>query len=394
MHLTVSDILSFDCFRDLRLVAGQGGLGREVSGCGILDYELEADLKGKYLHTNFYPGQLAVTSLLFAKSNPFLVRDAVKYLASRGGSGLIVKNVFRLPLHDVVLRYADAKEFPILLADDRQIWFEDLIVQIDRCLRAAEDLDAAEALISRLLYEKLEAAERRAAAGQLLPALQDRYMALSFLIGERVSDSLLRDLSAAVKPLLPPVHRLLRHRKGLLLLLSADELRPEDCQAAAELLAGRFRQPAAGLSLIHHSPAEMDEALRQALRAAAVHRLAQGGPEAADRVFLPYQETGVYRLLLPLIDQEALSQYAGGILEPLLEFDAENRGSLTETLLNLVRCGGDLHMLSRHTGQHENTLRNRLEKIRGLTGLSYRRPDQYEELALAARIYLLQGVEE
>ena len=31
MHLTVSDILSFDYFRDLRLVAGQGGLGREVS---------------------------------------------------------------------------------------------------------------------------------------------------------------------------------------------------------------------------------------------------------------------------------------------------------------------------------------------------------------------------
>ena len=92
MRLTVSDLLSFDCFRSLRLIAGRGGLQQAVSGCGILDYELEASLKGKYLHTNFYPGQLAVSSLFFAKNNPFLIRDAVKYLVSRGGSGLLIKN--------------------------------------------------------------------------------------------------------------------------------------------------------------------------------------------------------------------------------------------------------------------------------------------------------------
>ena len=58
-------------------------------------------------------------------------------------------------------------------------------------------------------------------------------------------------------------------------------------------------------------------------------------------------------------------------------------------MLSLVRCGGDLHGLSELRGEHENTLRNRLEKVRGLTGLNFRRPSDYEELALAARVYLL-----
>lgn len=393
MRLTVSDILGFDRFRGLRLIAGRGGLERAVSGCGILDYELEADLKGKYLHTNFYPGQLAVTSLLFAKNNPFLIRDAVKYLVSRGGSGLIVKNVFRLPLHDTVLRYADAKDFPVLLIGDDRICFEELIIYIDRYLRAAEDLDASEELLGRLYYEKMDDAERKTAARQLLPNFHDEYLVAFLRTGELVPEHLLQEAADQAEALFPFPHRLFRWRKGVVLLLSRDTLHPGELAAAVQALAAKLGRPAVGLSSVHFAIEELGHALHQAVQAAAVHAMSRDDPLSQGAPLLHYRQLGVYRLLLPLIDQEALGQYAGGILEPLLEFDAENRGSLTETLLNLVRCGGDLHLLSRHTGQHENTLRNRLEKIRGLTGLNYRHPGDYEELALAARIYLLRNVE-
>lgn len=181
--------------------------------------------------------------------------------------------------------------------------------------------------------------------------------------------------------------------EGVVLLLSRDTLCPEELSPAVQALADRLGQPAVGLSSVHFAPEELDHALRQAVQAAAVHALGRDDPLSPAAPLLHYRQLGVYRLLLPLIDQEALGQYAGGILEPLLEFDAENRGNLLETLLHLVRCGGDLHLLARYTGQHENTLRNRLERIRGLTGLNYRRPGDYEELALAARIYLLRNVE-
>ena len=393
MRLTVSDLLSFDCFRSLRLIAGRGGLQQAVSGCGILDYELEASLKGKYLHTNFYPGQLAVSSLFFAKNNPFLIRDAVKYLVSRGGSGLLIKNVFRLPLHDAVLRYADAKDFPILLIDDGQAYFEELIIQIDRYLRAAEDLYAAEELLGRLYYEKMDGAEKKAAVRQLLPNFHDEYLVAFLRTGELVPEHLLQEAGAQAKGLFPFPHRVFRWRKGVVLLLSRDTLCPEELSPAVQALADRLGQPAVGLSSVHFAPEELDHALRQAVQAAAVHALGRDDPLSPAAPLLHYRQLGVYRLLLPLIDQEALGQYAGGILEPLLEFDAENRGNLLETLLHLVRCGGDLHLLARYTGQHENPPRNRLERIRGLTGLNYRRPGDYEELALAARIYLLRNVE-
>jgi len=391
MQLTVNDLLCFDNLKNLRLIAGSGGTGRTVSKCGILDYEMEADLKGKYMDTNFLPGELVLSSLLFAKSNPFLIRDAIKDLSSRGGSGLIIKNVLHLPIHDSILRYADAKDFPILFIDDMQIYFEDLIIQIDQCLRSAVRLDIAEEQLDRLLYEKLNTAEKKAVARQLLPTLRDQYLALVLQSAESVSDDLLQELSEAIRPLLPPFHRLFLYRRGVMLLLSADTLSVEDCYDAAKLLASRFHPSYVGLSNIHFSLSSIDQALWQAIHAAAVHRLTQLEGTEKNKPFFHYQEIGIYRLLLPLIDEDILPQYADSILEPLIEFDAENRGSLMETLLGLVRCGGDLHLLAQRMGQHENTLRKRLEKIRTLTGLNYRKSAHYEELAIAAHIFLLRS---
>lgn len=91
-----------------------------------------------------------------------------------------------------------------------------------------------------------------------------------------------------------------------------------------------------------------------------------------------------------MLDQESIHQYSSDVLEPLLEFDIENRGSLTQSLIDLVRFDGNLHLLAQHSGQHENTLRNRFDKVRMLTGLNYRNPAQYAELSLAVQIYLLE----
>ena len=55
MYFTINDLLCFDDFKNMRLIAGAKGTQNRVSGCGILDYELDSSLKGKYLHSNFCP---------------------------------------------------------------------------------------------------------------------------------------------------------------------------------------------------------------------------------------------------------------------------------------------------------------------------------------------------
>ena len=99
---------------------------------------------------------MVVSSLLFVKNAPFMIRDAVKYLISKNVSALVIKNVFRLPIHESILRYADSKNFPIFLMDDTHMFFEDFIMQVGRCVEIAESTEMASREINALLYQKFK----------------------------------------------------------------------------------------------------------------------------------------------------------------------------------------------------------------------------------------------
>lgn len=391
MEIRVQDFLCFDYFQSLRLLAGEGGLSKHVTGCGILDYELDQSLNEKYIHSNFLPGQLALTSALFAKDNPFLLRDAVKYLIARGGSGLVIKNVFRLPIHDSILRYANSKDFPVFLMEDPHMYFEDFIIQVHRYIDMALDSELAEAELNRLLYQPLSHSEKKVAARRLFPFFQDQYLVIYVQLDHLLSDDALLHLKSQQKELtIPPASAaILRYQKGFFLFLSQDVMPPSAAPACIQKLLPIYPESYIGVSGIHFQIEDAGTALQEALYAAQIHRLKRQNPIVAASPYQNYGEMGPYQVLLPVLDHENFRRYSHRILEPLLEFDAENRGTLTRTLLDFVQCGGDLKVLAQYTGQHENTLRYRLDKVAGITGLSYKNLADYEQLALAVRIYLL-----
>ena len=116
LNYTVSDF--YKTFQHgLKIIAGHGGMSRTIADPGILDYELDDVLRDKFLHTNFHKNQLVVTTFSCAKDNHFMVSDAIKHLVAKDTSCLVIKNVFKLPIHETILRYADAKNFPIFLIE-------------------------------------------------------------------------------------------------------------------------------------------------------------------------------------------------------------------------------------------------------------------------------------
>ena len=57
----------------MRLIAGRGGLDKQVVHCGILDYEYDRDLASKYYEYNYQmEGFLTLTTFLYAKNDPNL----------------------------------------------------------------------------------------------------------------------------------------------------------------------------------------------------------------------------------------------------------------------------------------------------------------------------------
>ena len=82
MLYTISDF-SREYEGSVRLIAGSDGVSRAVSGVGILDYELMPGLKNKYQRVNFSPDEIVLSTFLYAKDDPYLITEAVKYLVAK-----------------------------------------------------------------------------------------------------------------------------------------------------------------------------------------------------------------------------------------------------------------------------------------------------------------------
>lgn len=84
--------------------------------------------------------------------------------------------------------------------------------------------------------------------------------------------------------------------------------------------------------------------------------------------------------------------FAGDVLAPLREFDAEHGSQLAETLATFVACGQSTRETAEALGQHADTVRYRMEKVARLTDLDHREPRKMLQLALACEIERSQEV--
>ncbi|MHC1722939.1 MAG: PucR family transcriptional regulator [Aminipila sp.] len=388
MKITIDDLIKLNKFQKMHLVTGKDGLYREVIDCGILDYELDQSLKGKYLYTNFHENQLVLTTFLYAKNNPFLISEAVKYLINKGASGLIIKNVFQLSIHDSILRYADAKSFPIFIIDEPSVYFEEIITDISDYIRDLARVDFGDQEISALLYQPFDGSEIKKGALRLNPCFHSQIIVMYLHQNTTMSSEQYTNLIEGYRnsPFRNYCHSLYRYRNGLMYIFSSENLSQENEHLRYDdwikALVGDSSNYSIGVSDSHYTLAELKDALWEAVYAAIMN-------QDSKQLYTRYAELGTFQFILPLVDQKSMMNYSNRIIEPLLEFDVENKGNLLNTLLNYVKCDGDLHLLAEVMGQHENTLRYRFGQIEQVTGLNLKNNGHYEQLALAAKIYIV-----
>ena len=399
MAYTISDVQETYADR-IRLIAGAGGLARPVRETGILDYELMPGVKQRFQKVNFYEGQLVLSTFLYAKDDPYLITEAIKYLVSKGSSGLIIKNVFHLQIPDGAIRYANARNFPLFVTTSDRFLFDEVITHIDRTLQQMGSVSRLQRELDELLAEHNDPERVLAHARTLNPSLQSEHRALYVLMPEGLEGEnnsadqhfslleqrFLQTELASYTNLLAP------YEDGLLLIVSGDRmvgaggLHDADriaCLLKAEVLDSEAS--AVGIGDTHFELDELPEAIIEAVRAARFAAQQEGG-------LVRYGDLGAYRLILAHLDSPAFRAFEHDILEPLRSSDAECGSHLLETLRCYCANGQNFTQAAEALGQHENTVRRRLERIAVLTGLSFREADQMEQLSLACKIERCQEI--
>lgn len=385
MEITISDLINLKKLDGMKLVAGKNGLGRKIRDCGILDYELDSVLKDKYSYSNFHENQFVLSSFLYAKDNEHLIGDAVKYLVEKRVCALAIKNIYKLPIHDYVLRYADSKDFPIFIIDDGGLYFENIIISINDCVKNIANIDYGQQEIDSILNKPLDDSAIRHSILQLNPSFLSKNIAVYFYLKEPLTINDYDDLHKNFKSsrFNTPSASFLRYRNGVLLLYSGEYIdKSEEELLISEIIKAIAKDTSKmdiGVSEVHHHIYHVKQSIRESLYAAMLQR-------GQNSLYMHYTALGAYQLIFPFAQSEEMQIFSNKIMNPVRDFDAENKFELTETLIQLIKNNGNLGLLSKELSLHENTLRNRLDKVEQLTGLSFRNPEHYSQLSAAVKV--------
>lgn len=373
----------------VKLAAGIGGLSKPITDTGILDYEMVPSLKNKYFHTNFHEGQFVLTTFLYAKDNPYLILDAVKHLAAKETSGLVIKNVFHLPIHDTVIRYADSRNFPIFIIDAADLYVERMIADISRCIEQYDDMTYIQDELNRLLITELSAAEIRVQAKKINPSYEEQFFHMYLKYGDEFNEACFLDcLRSYQNSSLDSCGSSLSYFKhGILFTYSSDNLAADEAEEVAASLqelcpgTGDRTTPllAAGVSDLHLTLAEYRESVYESMRSGLFFK---GG--SSEPVW--YGNLGTYKVLLPFFQTREMTAFSRNILDGVLDYDAENGTQLFATLSCFVDCDCNIEQTASHMKQHKNTVRYRMDRITEITRRDYKRYSALEELVLAVKI--------
>lgn len=106
--------------------------------------------------------------------------------------------------------------------------------------------------------------------------------------------------------------------------------------------------------------------------------------------FVEFSSLGIYRLLYDLEDQPAVRRFTDEIMRPLVDYDAQNRGSLVKTVEAYFDHHGNISQTAESLFVHRNTLLYRMERIQDLTGLQLDQANMRLALHLSLKLWQLR----
>ena len=355
MALTVKDIMELPCGQKMTLLAGEKGLDRLVTTVEIADYEFDPEVEYD-TSAEMEPRGFIITSFLFAKNDPSLILESVKQMYDIGMSCIAYKKIIYEDLPPEVIAFANEKGFPVF-SMERDLWFEKITFEIMYAVQFDDKVYLSEEKIDSMLSGSMNRTELdiilKGISLKLRPYVSVVYAAGDGLDAGRILRSFYMLKGFHSKGLM------VRYGDGLFLITtsSRDDYKSHDLirREGFELL-GIGDAIITGMSDVHPA-VKLDQAFRES-------RLCRMASLLEGKVYDHYAKTGVYRVLLPAMDNAETKAFAESITGAL-----EGSTDLQETANEYIAAGGDITKTAAAIHCHQNTIRYRLGRIRALTEL-------------------------
>lgn len=383
--LKVSDLLSLPQFESFRLISSPEGLSNIVGGSSVLEWE-----SPKEIETDFAPDDFVMTTLYMYRDELDRADEALKALIKRRVAAIAIKTTFTDTCSEEVIKMADLYKIPIFVYKDN--FLEDLIFAIESAVYTDSSNDIALDYLKFLM--ECDRGKIGAAAKKLNPLFLNNLMCFCLIPAAAGDQATLDDALGAYRKAFPTRFPLTRscdsfiRCSGCILYIHTWDEQPEDPESIIQNLRLRFGIDISGFRMGFSNPKRdlsfLKEAIEEALTAAVSSHIEKES-------FRSFSEIGSDAFILPFLDQPRYKDFYEKILALITTHDERYKAGLLDTLLCYTESDGDINLAAGKLFQHPNTIRHRMEKIKGFMGTASS-GDIHVQLHVFSRMHKIRNI--
>ena len=384
MTISVADILKLPSFYGAQILAGSGGLDRQVAKVTVMEcpeFPLDPEVAGLKDNLLFRDGDFFITSLYALKDSPQMFYDTVKLYDSYNSSGMCIIRRYYESLPEDIANLANELNFPIIMVN-RNTAYADMIHDITRAILSIDYYHIAISIINDIRSE-----ENRENIVSLAYTLNNKIknnLIVFCLKTEGLNDDKLKYLSTNINSIEDSFN--VQYYNKLMIFISSDVKFTDD---AIEKLISKYvyiiekyfaNNYSLGVSNYYDNLKYVKECIEEALISCKVSSVVRGN-------IMQYKDIGTYKILLDINNRATLEKFYDEIMKPLEEYNEIKSGRLKETLLNYVKNDGDINRTAEDLFQHQNTIRYRVNRVKQLLGFEEENIRFFENISLAYKIH-------
>lgn len=381
MSITILEAMKLDSMKNFRLMAGDWGLDKKIEKIGILDYEMVDKVEGQ-----FGKGDFIISSFFFARNDVNLLIESIKSLIEDRVSGLGIKDIYYKDLPPEIIEYANEKSFPIFIFDNT-VYFEDIITDIMDAIRDKDNYELLETKVDIIIKNNISKTMIRELALEINSSFRENFIVAYCKEKKYINNAnVIRLLERFVKSESNSIYNsVFKYRSGILIIFSYEKQDEEGAVVKKlyrliEDIGIKSDKYIIGISNNHFNLDEIARGINESFYAANISEISDGSK-------ILYKDIGIYKIIMPNINEVWVNEFYEEIILPLKRYDEKYNTQILTTAIKYIENDGNVKKTSEDLFQHDNTIRYRINKMKEILGMENLDGSFYEQLSIAIKIY-------
>lgn len=351
--ITLFDIMQLECMNNTKIIAGPKTFHQSIENIAMLDYE---PLEKRY--DVFLENEFVLTSLLFARNDSKLIKEAILELVNRNVSAIAIQKLYDFEFDEETINIVNQSNTTILIY--RDAYMEEIIGSVKHLLYKHNDETKYENYIQQLINTYSIDETTQSITLELIPIHWE--MIRCHLVEPDKHDSFLIALYQLRKSFGDKLVRIYKYQYYYLVIENVKE----------EYIHNHSYNYYAISDVVKNN--ECCYAIKQALQA-----MDYAHKYHINRVYYSDMKSEIFTYAVK--ENWLIQEYCKKQLNKIKNHDETYSTNLMQTLLCYIKCHGDAKQCGNELYQHPNTIRYRIGKIKETLDLvSFEEKEVYEYL--------------